>query len=202
MVLPQQLAIDSQGRVVVGLNARKHVGYSIVVARLHRDGIFDSEFFTKGWIAIDRSDTAEQLNAIGLTSEDRIILIGDQKDSAQTKAAFVGTITESSVLDKNRDGSVSPIDALLVINEINAHGVGPIWDSEVEFLDTNGDNELTAIDALLVINDLNRSAETSAPVPAIRGNRRISIPTRLVDIAFALQTRSHDAVADRKQETP
>ncbi len=71
--------------------------------------------------------------------------------------------------DVNNDGTVSPVDALFVINAINKNGavnlVGWSW-SEGEaagagntpalgFLDTNGDGRLSPIDALCVINALN-----------------------------------------------
>src|SRR2546421_462790 len=57
-------------------------------------------------------------------------------------------------LDVNRDGSVSSIDALLVINQLNAgsqqsHAAAV---SATPFLDVNGDKNVSSIDALLVIN--------------------------------------------------
>ena len=64
----------------------------------------------------------------------------------------------------NDDNIVSPIDALIIINQLNSGGsqalVSPL-DSLVSpnvQLDTNGDNMLSPIDALLVINWLNQVA--------------------------------------------
>jgi hypothetical protein len=67
-------------------------------------------------------------------------------------------------LDVNNDGSLSPMDAIQVINQINATGSRNLR-SEGEgesattssriYFDTNGDNMLSPIDALLVINGLN-----------------------------------------------
>ena len=60
--------------------------------------------------------------------------------------------------DVNADGVVSPIDALIVINHLNA-GSGNKANGEGEgtkyYIDVNGDSKLSPIDALLVINYLN-----------------------------------------------
>jgi hypothetical protein len=60
--------------------------------------------------------------------------------------------------DVNADGFVSPIDALLVINLLNAQGpsvpVSTLPDPP-PYRDVNGDNLITPLDAILVINFLN-----------------------------------------------
>lgn len=62
-------------------------------------------------------------------------------------------------LDVNGDGTVAPIDALSIINELNANGSG-IFDPfrpgvVVGWWDTSGDGWVAPNDALIVINDLN-----------------------------------------------
>ena len=71
-------------------------------------------------------------------------------------------------LDVNDDGSVSPIDALQIINSLNANGVRvlPRQDSGTSdwpppFLDTNGDGHVTAVDVLIIINALNNQDSVS-----------------------------------------
>lgn len=65
-------------------------------------------------------------------------------------------------LDVNDDGRVYPIDALLIINQLNAGRGGPLRlvpahaELRAPYLDVNGDHQLYPIDALLVINQLNR----------------------------------------------
>jgi hypothetical protein len=64
-------------------------------------------------------------------------------------------------LDVNDDGLLSPIDALLVINELNrvgAHLLLPPTGGAAPppYLDVTGDNFVSAADALWVINELNR----------------------------------------------
>jgi hypothetical protein len=59
-------------------------------------------------------------------------------------------------LDVNGDGYVSPIDALLLINELNRDGAGETGLSSNA--DVSGDLVLSPLDALLVINHLNQQA--------------------------------------------
>lgn len=62
-------------------------------------------------------------------------------------------------LDVNNSGSISAIDALLVINYLNSGQPTFLPDSTFvapPFIDVNGDERVTAFDALLVINELNR----------------------------------------------
>jgi hypothetical protein len=63
-------------------------------------------------------------------------------------------------LDVNHDEFVSPLDALLVINHLNASGSRLLTAGELDlpFVDVNGDGYLSPIDALQIINDLNSSA--------------------------------------------
>lgn len=61
--------------------------------------------------------------------------------------------------DVNRSGSVTPIDALIVINEMNRTGPRKLTAVDLTDLalqDVNGDGVLTPIDALIAINYLNR----------------------------------------------
>lgn len=65
--------------------------------------------------------------------------------------------------DINRDSTVSPIDALIIINYLNAHLSGvlqpPTPDSDFSrfaYIDTNADGAVAPLDALIVINRLNK----------------------------------------------
>ena len=81
----------------------------------------------------------------------------------------------SHILDVNGDGSVSPLDGLIVINEVNeskfrdAVGRLPSRVPELafrQFFDTTGDGFATALDVLRIINhlnDLNAIPEGEAP---------------------------------------
>ncbi|MCC6511782.1 MAG: hypothetical protein IT423_21960 [Pirellulaceae bacterium] len=71
-------------------------------------------------------------------------------------------------LDVNVSGVVTPLDALLVINELNGTGPRVLSASDLALIeangqprwDVNGDGVVSAIDALLVINFLNNQAVT------------------------------------------
>ncbi|TWT53763.1 Dockerin type I repeat protein [Rubripirellula amarantea] len=72
-----------------------------------------------------------------------------------------GEAVQNPVLapDVNNDGSVSPIDALLIINEMSrlpAEGEAGSSTRSSYFTDVNGDRRTSAIDALQVINYLTR----------------------------------------------
>lgn len=62
-------------------------------------------------------------------------------------------------LDVNRSGSVEPLDALILINDINQSGMRSLGARPADYrgplLDPNGDGNLGVMDVLLVINSFN-----------------------------------------------
>ncbi len=87
---------------------------------------------------------------------------------------FVGAQTANlqtnprNALDVNDDFSVSPIDALLVINELNLDGsarAARIGAASSTYLDVSADGQLSPLDALLIINALNRSSTRTQQTP-------------------------------------
>ena len=101
----------------------------------------------------------------------------------ETRALMAGDLFVSDYwnsdrpLDVNTDGSISPIDALMVINQLNATGTvevggvtlqsGAIAENTAEgetsddhgYTDVNNDGFISPIDALMVINALNGEGE-------------------------------------------
>ncbi|MDA1050346.1 MAG: dockerin type I domain-containing protein [Planctomycetota bacterium] len=80
-------------------------------------------------------------------------------------------------LDSNRDGKVSPLDALVIVNTLNTKGPGPLatpnsTDKVPEFyVDSTGDRHVSPLDALVVVNFLNkpgRVAEGEEERPELR----------------------------------
>jgi len=63
-------------------------------------------------------------------------------------------------LDVNDDGNITPLDALLIINHLNALGIGPLDTptpaGSSSFIDVNGDRFVTPLDVLIIINFLNQ----------------------------------------------
>ena len=77
--------------------------------------------------------------------------------------------------DVNGDGVITPADALMVTNAINAGGARALTSSDTTppYLDVNGDGYLTSVDMLIVTNCLNnqecknRVSVSSAPQPVV-----------------------------------
>ncbi len=66
-------------------------------------------------------------------------------------------------LDTNRDTVISPIDVLLIVNQMNSEGAGPVPELLSErvpppFYDVNCDSYISPLDALLIVNHLNSRA--------------------------------------------
>jgi RHS repeat-associated protein len=105
-------------------------------------------------------------------------------------------------LDTNEDGWVTPIDALLVINELNRSGSRELDSAAIdstlaELIDVNGDSILSPIDALLVINYLNQSARQAAAVPESRSATQRAIES----VVAAISTRIPvPTIAQRPEE--
>ncbi|MFO1062506.1 MAG: dockerin type I domain-containing protein [Pirellulales bacterium] len=69
-----------------------------------------------------------------------------------------------NLLDVNDDGNITPLDALLIINQLNSVGPRSLFGRDPEdlprFIDVNNDGYVTALDALLVINRLNQGGSS------------------------------------------
>lgn len=96
-------------------------------------------------------------------------------DSATADGAIVTSwwVNPANRSDVDNDLSVLPLDALLVINEINKRLISNPEDNTLPdpdvfgqdpppFVDVSGDRLMTPLDALLVINDINRQAFATA----------------------------------------
>jgi len=80
-------------------------------------------------------------------------------------ASFVVRVLENSnpyhnldnPYDVDRNGSVTALDALAIINYLNVYGPGPIHRTDEDYAyDVNADQMVTALDVLLVLNEINR----------------------------------------------
>lgn len=59
--------------------------------------------------------------------------------------------------DVDRNGSVTALDALAIINYLNVYGPGPIRRTDDDYAyDVNADQLVTSLDVLLVLNEINR----------------------------------------------
>ena len=106
--------------------------------------------------------------------DDQVLLERSESRPLQTTTRF-DWHNDANPLDVSGDGIVSPRDALLGINMINAGHVGTLpvgtvvgqidGPTDIAKVDTNGDGQLTARDILLIINELNKPSP--APVDAV-----------------------------------
>lgn len=73
------------------------------------------------------------------------------------------TTNPTNSLDVSNDFAVSPLDALLIINDLNSNGsrVVPPPPIQTGYLDASADGFISPLDALLVINYLNRNPQLS-----------------------------------------
>ena len=104
--------------------------------------------------------------------------------------------------DVNDDGELAPIDALAIINYLNAGGGGELSTSrengmQAPFWDASRDNMLSSLDALVVINELNRFSELQYSSEA--EGEYLAIPFNLY-MDTAVETENTSAQTPLKSE--
>ena len=121
------------------------------------------ELYTDQMMPIALSQGEHLLAASVMQGENYVLHIAGetQGDSLQASLAIKPRTpvisSDDRVLDVNADGWISPLDALLVINQLNSDRNTQIIRGDTRYLlDVNADDLLSPIDALLVINYLNQ----------------------------------------------
>lgn len=203
-VAASSIALDP--RQIVELTAGAPVGRASMVDP--RDGSYefsvsDSRFEFVGDQLKLRDD--RQVNA-ALDPEIslEVTAVGDQGDQASGTFSITVISARSPYhnynlnKDVNGDGFISPIDALLVINELNRRGAGPVvntggtsGEGPIPMLDVNGDGMVTPLDVLLIINHLNHNRAVqnrivpNGPVPNSLPKQSVATdpPTNVLDDA-------------------
>jgi uncharacterized delta-60 repeat protein len=129
---------------------------------------------------------------------------GSDTSAAQTFIINVGPFSPwqnpISIDDVDANGTVSPLDALIIINEINANGAHTLGalanppSGPVDYLDVNGDGVVSPLDALIIINDLNAETRaggttlaTSSPAASVSPPNAAAVPIVTTAAAIALQ---------------
>ncbi|MEZ6110255.1 MAG: dockerin type I domain-containing protein [Pirellulaceae bacterium] len=95
-------------------------------------------------------------------------------ESRRLLAVDVAAVAELFSMDVNIDGEVSPIDALLVINHLNANAAGPLAGAPA-VLDVNGDGEISPNDVQRVVNRLNLQGAGRIGALDILGDQSLSL---------------------------
>ncbi|WP_197167734.1 Calx-beta domain-containing protein [Neorhodopirellula pilleata] len=98
-----------------------------------------------------------------------------------------------SPTDSTADGSVTALDALVVINYLNEFGSGTLNGAANDdyYLDVNRDNTVTALDALIVINRLNESSGLSEQVVS-QGEPIVVAPAPASNVDSYLASREQE----------
>lgn len=93
---------------------------------------------------------------------------GDGEASGESSSAAAAAVVGDSRRDVNRDGRVTPLDVLLLINFLNQQAADRAWLDAAVFpppsYDMNDDGDVSPLDVLSVINELN-----GVPAPAAEG---------------------------------
>jgi hypothetical protein len=130
------------------------------------NGAFTMSYGFKSPIADGKTGT---LARGGTTSFDSFrMLTNDAALAAALARPALGATAANMVatpnLDTNRDGAITPIDALLIINQLNERSIDAARESRLSVdstMDANGDGTISPLDALLVINELNTASAVS-----------------------------------------
>ncbi|MCB9941428.1 MAG: hypothetical protein H6823_24610 [Planctomycetaceae bacterium] len=115
-------------------------------------------------------------------------------------------------LDTNRDGTVAPLDALIIITRLNAFGPGSLQTpidaaglTEYFYIDTNGDGSVAPVDVIQVINRLNNPSgqpEGEGTPPVVTLLRNVNSPPRVLNPQRDQAPTSGDAYGDWPRRVP
>jgi hypothetical protein len=145
--------------------------------------------------AYDQSDMSSlQTQILALNPDLSFDITGDgrldEEDMSRwlINAELVTELTRGSIYDTNADGWVSPMDALLILNEIETRTwsdadsgeLPPDSSFDALALDVTRDGFVSPLDALVVINNLGRSYGSGASLL-----RTVPEPTTGMTLAFA-----------------
>jgi hypothetical protein len=106
--------------------------------------------------------------------------------------------------DVDLDGSVTPLDALLVLTELNANGPYSLPEPlggtlPPLFYDVSGDGDVNPLDALLILNYLNAHADGEAEPPADFAAAQIDPLPAAAAFAAWMVWESHYAQPDKSK---
>jgi Dockerin type I domain len=111
-------------------------------------------------LAVDVGANVDLLESSVLQAEEVSVI--SSSETATSSIANAEGESDSVSYDVSQDGTVSPLDALLVINAINDEAVGESLSNEVfAAYDINTDGELGESDVAMIVEYLEASNESS-----------------------------------------
>jgi uncharacterized delta-60 repeat protein len=163
------VAVDSKGRIVVLRTFVVGLESITAITRFNANGVLDSAFGENGTSQLYFDRFSEVIPNMFVASLDDLLISGSEvglDDSHVIVARVIGTEFQnaswnnaSESVDTNADLTISPADALLVINYLNSIKPRSLTRGRPRneyFIDVNNDGVASPLDALLVINRLNR----------------------------------------------
>ena len=134
---------------------------------------------SRGLVAIDHGTSqvryTPQPTFVG--TDEFVYRVRDQRGAPSVSATVILDVRRSEVTpyqngdniyDVDQSGSVSPLDARLVLDEINARTARQLpavhADATIRFVDTNGDGFVSGIDVLSVLTAISRSVAMRDPI--------------------------------------
>ncbi|MBM4094418.1 MAG: hypothetical protein FJ276_34170 [Planctomycetes bacterium] len=146
-----------------------------------------------------RLRTRETLADLGVPALDVLITVPDASSPENANPMEITVTVQTTAwrnpldqLDVTGEGSVIPMDALVVINALNTWGSQPLpllpqgIMVEPLFYDVSGDYWLTPLDALLIINRLNHPPDSEGEDGG-EGESVMSAETALVDLQSGMR---------------
>ncbi len=118
------------------------------------------KLFTADFDSVNNFSGVTSVNFTGLPP------VGVQVQSTPAVINFSTAVWQNPVdpLDVNDDGSVAPIDVLIIVNELNTTGPRLLPTERPQdamfYLDPNGDKHIAPLDALIIINHLSQPGGT------------------------------------------
>ncbi len=120
-----------------------------------------------GSMSVGLYDANQNLMASGVPQASGAVTAGTQYlvrvtgNSAAVDLTFADQVPEQTLLNVDQQGGITPLDALMIINDLNSvgsHSVALTPGNPDIYLDANDDGKITPADALAVINALNAAA--------------------------------------------
>jgi uncharacterized delta-60 repeat protein len=174
------LALFEDGRLVVAGSAIVNGNRDFLVLGYTSTGVLDAAFGAGGVVTVPFAGYDDRAETVRI-SKSGDVLVGGSVVMESALGFGLAKLRGDGVpqlpwhnydnplnVDQDPGNNVSPIDALLVINELIASGANPVPSPNPHapprfYHDVNADNFVSPIDALLVINHLINQSLTSPP---------------------------------------
>jgi uncharacterized delta-60 repeat protein len=204
------VAVDSKGRIVVLRTFVVGLESITAVTRFNANGVLDSAFGASGTSQLYFDRFSEVIPNMFVASHDDLLISGSEvglDDSHAIVARVIGTEFENASwnnptdpFDTNADLSISPVDALLVINYLNSNKPRSLLQGRPRneyLIDVSNDGVASPLDALLVINRLNRQAAGEGE--AIASEQKNSYQFEVLDVSASLALEAEWMLKKRRR---